>query len=98
VAGVTLLLFAFLTYSSRRFRVTTTPAVIVATEARLLDVQGRPLPKSDEIELEAIPEGALIWIRERNGSLAHIEWGTTEGWVSTHQLQPLASPDDISGQ
>ncbi len=96
VAGVAMLLFSVLTYASRHFRITTDPAVIVATEARLLDVQGRPLPKSDRIELEAIPEGALIWILERNGSLAHIEWGTTEGWVSIHQLQPLASPDDIS--
>lgn len=96
VAGVALVLFSVLTYSARHFRVTTTPAVIVATEARLLDAQGRPLPKTAKIELEAIPEGALIWILERNGSLAHIEWGTTEGWVSTHQLQPLANPDEIS--
>ncbi|MEZ4370859.1 MAG: hypothetical protein R3B07_08535 [Polyangiaceae bacterium] len=96
VAGVALALFSVLTYSARHFRVTTTPAVIVATEARLLDAQGRPLPKTAKIELEAIPEGALIWILDRNGSLAHIEWGTTEGWVSTHQLQPLATPDEIS--
>src|SRR5690606_31422291 len=47
VTGVALLLFAVLTYSSRHFRVTTRPAVIVATEARLLDIQGRPLPKTD---------------------------------------------------
>ncbi|MCA9643124.1 MAG: hypothetical protein KC492_20640, partial [Myxococcales bacterium] len=96
VALVALVLFSVLTYSARRFRVTTSPAVIVTTEARLLDVQGKPLPKTAKIELEAIPEGALVWILERNGSLAHIEWGTSEGWVSTHQLQPLASPDDIS--
>ncbi|MCA9631822.1 MAG: hypothetical protein KC766_29410 [Myxococcales bacterium] len=96
VAGVALLLFGVLTFSSRHFRVTTRPAVIVATEARLLDVQGRPLPKTARIELEAIPEGALVWILERNGSLARIEWGTTEGWVAVHQLQPLASAEDIS--
>lgn len=96
VASVALVLFAWLAFAARHYRVTTSPAVVITTEARLLDVQGRPLPKSDQVELEAVPEGALVWIGERSGSLVRIEWGTTHGWVHAEQLQALADATAIA--
>src|SRR5690606_30595240 len=43
---------------SRYYRTSSRPAVVVVAEARLLDADGRPLPRRGESE-NAVPEGAL---------------------------------------
>ncbi|HLV68361.1 MAG TPA: hypothetical protein VKY73_21240 [Polyangiaceae bacterium] len=76
---------------SRYYRTTSRPAVVVVAEARLLDADGRPLPRRGESE-NAVPEGALVHVRGQADGLSDIEWGTVRGFVSSAQVRLLASP------
>jgi hypothetical protein len=90
----TLLLFAGagLTAGARHFRLTSSPAVVVVEEARLLDESGKPLPqKGGAADSVTIPEGASVYVLERRPTLDRVEWGSTEGWLSPGQIQILAS-------
>jgi hypothetical protein len=83
---------ASLSAGARHFRLTSSPAVIVAEEARLLDESGKPLPqKRGASDSVTIPEGASVYVLERRPTLDRVEWGSTEGWLSPGQLQILAS-------
>lgn len=77
-----------LALAARHLRLTTTPAVVVASEARLLDESGRPLAVQQG-EAELIPEGARVWVTDRRGGLSRVEWGSTEGYVVAGQLREL---------
>ncbi|MBX3184218.1 MAG: hypothetical protein KIT72_01735 [Polyangiaceae bacterium] len=96
VAGVLLLTLSGLTLQARRYRTTSTPAVVVVVEARLLDELGKPLGRGPDHELDALPEGALVWITERGGALSRVEWGALQAFVRSAELQPLAAPEDLS--
>ena len=77
-----------LALAARHLRLTTTPAVVIAEEARLLDESGRPI-NVKKGESDFIPEGARVWVTDRKGALSRVEWGSTEGFVVAGQLREL---------
>jgi hypothetical protein len=89
VGALLLVLGGGLGFSARHFRRTSTPAVVVVDEARLLDESGRPL-QGRIAEGNVVPEGANVVLLERRAGLARIEWGSTEGWVVGGQVREVA--------
>jgi len=91
--GIGLGLFALsapLSFAAGWLKEKTEPAVVIAAEARWLDAAGLParaLPAS--VRGAGIPEGALVYIHQKAGNLAEVEWGATLGWVSVGQLRGL---------
>ncbi len=78
---------------ARHFRVSSEPAVVVVDQARLLDAQGRPIQQKNGVPPHiAVPEGAKVHVVGHQGQLAHVEWGTTQGWVAQSQLRVLVRP------
>lgn len=92
IGSLLLLVGGALTAGARSFRRTSTPAVVVASEARLLDEAGRPLPVTRSGEGNVAPEGAELHVLEHQGGLARVEWGGTIAWVVRGQLRELARP------
>ena len=91
--GVGLLVFGVagaLAAGARHFRRTSTLAVVVVPEARLLDESGRPLAQGAESGVA--PEGAEVYVLEQRGGLTRVEWGNTEAWVVAGQVRELARP------
>jgi len=83
---------AGLTAGARHFRLTSSPAVVVVEEARLLDETGKPLPqKRGAADSVTVPEGASLYVLERRPTLDRVEWGSTEGWLTPSQIQILAT-------
>jgi hypothetical protein len=83
---------AGLTAGARHFRLTSSPAVVVIEEARLLDESGKPLPqKSGAADSVIIPEGASLYVLERRPTLDRVEWGSTEGWLTPGEIRILAT-------
>jgi hypothetical protein len=83
---------AGLTAGARHFRLTSSPAVIVAEEARLLDELGKPLPqRAGAADSVTIPEGATVYVLERRPALFRVEWGSGEGWLTPGQVRILAT-------
>ncbi|MEO8906000.1 MAG: hypothetical protein ABI488_25860 [Polyangiaceae bacterium] len=77
--------------AARHFRLTSSPAVIVADEARLLDESGKPLPqRGGAADSVLIPEGASVYVLERRPALLRVEWGSSEGWLTPGQVRVLA--------
>lgn len=77
---------------ARHFRLTSSPAVIVADEARLMDESGKPLPLSrGNADSVTIPEGASVYVLERRPTLYRVEWGSSQGWLSPAQVRILAT-------
>ena len=92
LGAVLLVSGASLTAGARHFRLTSSPAVIVAEEARLLDASGKPLPqRAGSADSMTIPEGASVYVLERRPTLDRVEWGSTEGWLTPNQIQILAT-------
>jgi hypothetical protein len=89
IGGGLLLLGGALGGAARHLRNNAEPAVVVVNEARLLDQGGTPLGAKD-VEHVAVPEGASVYVRERQGRLAKVEWGTIRGWVPQGDLRLLA--------
>ena len=87
IGGVLFVLFGALVLAARHHRLTSQPAVVVVPEARLLDDQGSPVAAGRENS--SVPEGASVYVLERRGPLARVEWGTTEGWVAISQLRVI---------
>ncbi len=91
--GIGLGLFALsapLSFAAGWLKEKTEPAVVIAAEARWLDAAGLParaLPAS--VHGAGVPEGALVYIHQKAGNLAEVEWGATLGWVSAGQLRGL---------
>jgi len=88
VGAFLLVLGGALGFGARHFRRTSSPAVVVVDEARLLDESGRPL-QGRIAEGNVVPEGADVVLLERRGGLARVEWGSTEGWVVGGQVREL---------
>jgi hypothetical protein len=92
VGCLLLLVGGTLLAGAREFRSTSTPAVVVAPEARFLDEAGRPLPGTGAGDASAAPEGAELYVLEHRGGLARVEWGSSEAWVVAGQLRELTRP------
>jgi hypothetical protein len=93
VAAALLVIFGGFTARARYYRHTSEPAVVVSSEARLLDETGAPLARNGRApDVLAIPEGERVDILERRATLVKVEWGTSEGWVTSGQLRTLAHP------
>jgi hypothetical protein len=88
LGGTLLVTTGSLSYLSRYERLNRLPAVVIAEEARLLTDAGTAITGPGS----AVPEGALVHVTERSGTLAHAEWGTLDGWVPLGQLRLLARP------
>lgn len=73
-------------WGARHFRTTSRAAVVVASEARLLDETGKPKVIRGA---NAVVEGESVYVVDERGVLAKIEWGTTEGYVNRSQLMLL---------
>jgi hypothetical protein len=79
------------TAAARQHRRMTEPAVVVASEARLLDGSGAPIAqRQGQPEVVAIPEGARVDVVQRRGTLVKVEWGTSSGFVTPGQLRILS--------
>ncbi len=89
IGAFLLVLGGALGFAARHFRRTSTPAVVVVDEARLLDESGRPL-QGRTADSHVVPEGADVVLLERRAGLARIEWGSTEGWVIGGQVREVA--------
>jgi hypothetical protein len=89
VGGLLLCLGGGLAGGARHFRRTSTLAVVVVPEARLLDETGRPLPVRPNGDSTVASEGAEMYVLEHRGGLDRVEWGTTDGWVVAGQLREV---------
>ncbi len=90
LGAVLLVVGAGFTAGARHFRHTSSPAVIVAEEARLLDESGKPLPqKRGAADSVVVPEGATVYVLERRPTLYRVEWGSGEGWITPGQVRVL---------
>jgi hypothetical protein len=87
VGAMTLGLGGSLGVLAHHYRTTSTPAVVVAPEARLLDESG--VPVADSAKASTISEGASVFILNERGRLAFVEWGELKGWVLRSQLRPI---------
>lgn len=89
VVGLLLgLLGASLAFAARHYRTTSRPAVVVVSEARLLDESGRPLSVRAP-NPSSVQEGALVYVHEQREGRAHVEWGALDGWIAASQLRVL---------
>lgn len=71
---------------SRYDRLHVHPAVVIVEEARLRDDAGAAITGSGSV----VPEGAMVRVVDERGTLARVEWGTLDGWLSLGQLRLLA--------
>jgi hypothetical protein len=92
VGALWLVVAGCLTLAARHYRVTSQHAVVVAPDARLLDQRGAPIRGDAARGPTSIPEGSSLYVLERRGLLARVEWGTTRAWVDMSQLRILARP------
>ncbi len=90
--GVGLLLVAgTFAAAAGHYRRSSTPAVVVASQARLLTADGAPLePKTAAERHLAAPEGALLFVTERRGRLLLVQWGTARAHVASSDVRLLA--------
>jgi hypothetical protein len=86
LGGVVLVISGTLAEFARYERLNYRPAVVVVEEARLSDENGATVTGPGSL----IPEGASVRVKDQRGNLAHVEWGTLDGWVSLGQLRLLA--------
>lgn len=73
---------------ARHARITYRPAVVVASEARLVDDSGVNISGVGSV----IPEGSSVLVVEQQGPRARVEWGTINGWLALGQIRILARP------
>ncbi|HEY6081262.1 MAG TPA: hypothetical protein VIW29_20750 [Polyangiaceae bacterium] len=94
VGATALAAFGAGAYAAMRFRTTSQPAVIVVPEARLSDERGRPLPSKRGADTTTVPEGATVYVTERRQATGRcqVEWGSTDGWLSSSELRVLVGP------
>jgi hypothetical protein len=91
VGGVLLASCGALGLTARHFRLRSKPAVVVVSDARLLDEAGKPVVQRGGVpEHLSAPEGASLFVRERRNELVRVEWGTTEAWMQAAQVRLVA--------
>jgi len=81
-------------YAARQYRLVSEPAVVVVAQARLLDSEGRALP-TVKGSPSGVPEGALVYVRQRREGRARVEWGSLEAWLDVGQLRRLQTTPTI---
>jgi hypothetical protein len=87
-----LLLGGGMAAAARHLRVSTSPAVVIAEQAQLLDDAGRPMSSASRRDVgSVIPEGSAVYIKETRGALAFVEWGDLDAWVNLRDLRRLAT-------
>jgi hypothetical protein len=97
VVGLVLaLLGAGLTLAGQRLRAATTPAVVIAQEARLEDESGKPLRASRGASTlgeasDRAPEGTLVHVAETRGARLRVEWGDADAWLDARHVRRLAA-------
>lgn len=92
IGGLLLLVFGGLAFAARHYRTSSRAAVVVAADARLLDVQGRPIVQKNGLpEHVSAPEGTSLFVLERSGDLSRVEWGPTVAWVQSSQLRVISA-------
>lgn len=84
---VMLVLFAGIAGLARHLRLTTQPAVVVASDAQMLDANGAATG------LAPVPEAAKVEVLERRGALLRIRHGTDEGWTHAASVRMLMTPN-----
>ncbi len=87
VGGLILVVMGGLAYGTRVHRVGSDHAVVVVPDARLLDERGAPLSGGSARDPKAIPEGSSVYVLERRGTLARVEWGTLRAWLDSGQIR-----------
>jgi hypothetical protein len=87
VLGLTLAAGAL---AAHRLRVTSQPAVVVVTSARLSDEAGRPLPSKRGADTTTVPEGGTVYVREQREGRYLVEWGNTDGWLGSSDVRLLS--------
>lgn len=91
VGALLMLGFGAGAYAAEQFRVTSRPAVVVVPEARLTNENGRPLPFKRGADTTTVPEGATVYVREQREGRCLVEWGSTDGWLTSSEVRVLAS-------
>jgi hypothetical protein len=86
LGGAQLVVAGSLAAFARYDRVHHRPAVVVVEEARLLDENGATISGPGAV----VPEGAAVSISDQKGTLAHVTWGTIDGWMSLGSLRVLS--------
>jgi hypothetical protein len=86
IGAACLLCFGGITLTARHLRKTTSAAVVVSTEARMLDENGVAASQA-----EPVPEAARVELLDRRGVLAHIRYGAREGWTQASGLRVVPS-------
>jgi hypothetical protein len=84
IAAFSLVLTGSATLFARHVRLSSRPAVIVASSVRPLDEQGRPTRGAP------LDEGAQVRLLETKGQLALVESGQSQVFVRRSELQPLS--------
>jgi hypothetical protein len=88
IAGVALLILAPLSWAARSLRLATRPGVVITSDVRLVDEQGKPIPGvGDEV-----PEAASVEVGERRDALVRVRWGAAEGWIPAVSVRLLGEP------
>jgi hypothetical protein len=80
-AFVALLALLPLTWGARHLRLTTHTGIVVVSEVRITDENGRSQGG------DPIPEAAAVETGERRGSSIHVRWGAAEGWVPAASIR-----------
>jgi hypothetical protein len=75
---------------ARHYRTVSRPAVVVTSEARLLDDDFRALAQSAK-QSNTVPEGSLVYVRAERAGRYRVEWGALEGWIDAGQLRLLST-------
>ncbi len=93
IGAVLLLSCGSMAALAKHLRETSRPAVVVTATARLLDQSGKPIVQKNGVpEQVSMAEGTSVFVLERRGDLARIEWGSELAWVNAAELRVLATP------
>ena len=90
VGAALAVIFGGAAYAAEQFRVTSQPAVVVVSEARLTNELGRPRPYKRGADTTTVSEGATVYVKERREGRCLVEWGSADGWLSLSEVRLLA--------
>ncbi len=90
VGAALVVTFGSAAYAAEQFRVTSQPAVVIVSEARLTNELGRPLPSKRGADTTTVSEGATVYVKDRHEGRCLVEWGSTDGWLSLSEVRLLA--------
>jgi hypothetical protein len=89
--GLLLVATALVSFFTARLRTAEREAVVVATEAPILDASGaRRKSRALDIDSSAIPEGASVFVSEQHGHLVRVHWGSTQAWIELGRLRLIS--------